>query len=193
VSDWTAVSTLVMSAGPARSKGAGVDAGLAALLGAVIGLLGGLGATLISLRGERTRTRDDRLWRERAPLYTQLIAWQEDVNTWALGRAGPTAPRPDLVGPELHAQLLIFAGDAALRWLEPVETQLERAAPPGLPRSSDNAESQLHVYAEALLDAIQEEFVKGRARSWKEERRLGIGSRSLRSLFLGGGPRHRPP
>jgi len=110
-----------------------VDAGLAALLGAVIGLLGGLGATLISLRGERTCTRDDRLWRERAPLYTQLIAWQEDVNTWALGRAGPAAPRPDLVGRELHAQLLIFAGDAVLRWLEQVETQLERAAPPGLP------------------------------------------------------------
>lgn len=158
-----------MSAGPAHSKRAGVDAGLwlpcsaPSLPGWRLGrhayLPSGVNRLALVTIGYGESV---------LPPYTQLIAWQEDVNTWALGRARPAAPRPDLLGRELHAQLLIFAGDAVLRWLEQVETQLERAAPPRLPRSSDNPESQLHAYAEALLDAIQQEFVKGRARSWKE-------------------------
>jgi hypothetical protein len=76
-------------------------------------------AVLITQRGEHARLHEDRLWKERAALYVELLAWANDVNAWALRRpAGPGEPasvRPSPLPRLMHARVLAFAGPMVQR------------------------------------------------------------------------------
>ena len=158
------------------------------LAGALTGFAALL-AVLLSQRGERCRAQEDRLWQQRVLAYTELVVWADEVNAWSLGRKPRTAQdRPsvsDLVGRDLHARLLVYAGPDVRRWLEATETELECLPP------EQELAIGVHTRADALLDAVQQELLHMRVRTHREGRRLGVGQCSLRDLGRGAGPRYR--
>jgi len=164
---------------------------LVPLITAILGAVAVVTGVLLTQRGERDRTHEDRLWAERASISVEVLAWANDVNAWALRRtSGPTAllpPRPGPLPRLQHARVLAFAGPAVRDLVETVDYELMRA-----PEPPDYAIG-LHVQADALQDAVQQELQHRRSRSRREQRRMGIGHRSLQNLFLGRGPRLRPP
>jgi hypothetical protein len=146
---------------------------------------------VVTQRSERRRTHEDRLWTERASIYVEILAWANDVNAWALRRTpGPGAPlpaRPPPLARLQYARVLAFAGQAVRDFVETVDYELLRAPDPPEPTA------MLHVQADALQDAIQQELQQRPSRSAREQRRMGIGQGSLQNLLLGRGPRPRPP
>jgi hypothetical protein len=148
-------------------------------------------AVLVTQRGERTRNHEDRVWKERATIYVEILAWANDVNAWALRRtSGPSEPLPARPAPlpRLHyARVLAFAGPAVCDLVETVEYELVSAPEP--PEHT----VRLHVEADALQDAVQQEIQYRRIRPDRERRRLGIGQRSLHNLGMGRDPRPRRP
>jgi hypothetical protein len=132
----------------------------------------------------------DRLWKERATIHVEILAWANDVNAWALwrrsGRGEPLRARPTALPRLLHARVLAFAGFAVREHLETVDYQLLIVEE--LPEYA----TRLHAEADALQDAMQPEIQHGRSRSKREKRRMGIGQ-SPQNLLFGRGPRPRPP
>jgi len=163
------------------------------LVGLITGLLSAgaaVSAVVITQRSERGRTHEDRLWTERASIYVEILAWANDVNAWALRRTfGPGAPLPPRPAPLArlqYARVLAFAGSTVRDFVEDVDYELLNA-----PEPPDHA-VRLHVQADALEDAIQQELQQRRSRSKREQQRMRIGQRSLRNLGLGRGPRPMP-
>lgn len=161
------------------------------LITGVLTAVAAVSAVVLTQRSERDRTHEDRLWTERASIYVEVLAWANDVNAWALRRTlGPGAPLPLRPAPLTrlqHARVLAFSGTAVRDFVEAVDYELLTA-----PEPPDHA-IRLHVEAEALQDAIQQELQWRRSRSKREQQRMGIGQRSLQNLGQGRGPRPRPP
>ena len=164
------------------------------LVGLITGVLSAgaaVSAVVFTQRGERNRTHEDRLWTERASIYVEVLAWANEVNAWALrrtlGPGAPLLPRPAPLARLQHARVLAFAGTAVHDFVEAVDYELLNAPEPPEPAV------HLHLQADALQDAIQQELQRRRSRSKREQRRMGIGYRSQQNLVLGQGPRPRPP
>ncbi|SRR5712691_2265761 len=164
---------------------------LAALVTGVITAAAAVLAVLITMRGERARLHEDRLWTERAAMYVELLAWANDVNVWALRRKpGPAEPlpaRPPPLPRLLFARVLAFAGPIVRDHVETVDYELLVADEP------PEYAVRLHVEADALQDAVQLDLQQMRDRSKREKDHMGIGQRSLQNLGQGHGPRPRPP
>lgn len=155
------------------------------LAGLITGLAA-VGAVYLTQRGVRRQAHDDRLWQRRADSYSELLQWANEVNVWSLGRqASDPTTKPSMVERDLYARLSTIAGPEVTRWLEEAEWELQRTGLEALPAP------QLHVKVEALIDAVRQELLRGHVRGRREQRRIGIGHRSLRNIGLGGGPRPR--
>jgi hypothetical protein len=164
---------------------------LVALITGVLTAGAAVAAVVVTQRGERARIHEDRLWKERASVYVEILAWANDVNAWALrrtsGRGQPLPERPATLPRLLHARVLAFAGTAVRDHVEAVDYELMYAEEP--PEHATG----LHVQADALQDAVQQELQHLRSRSRREQIRMGIGHGSLQNLGRGHGPRpHRP-
>jgi hypothetical protein len=148
-------------------------------------------AVLVTHRGEQARNHEDRLWKERATVYVVILAWANDVNAWALRRTGGQGEllpaRPAALPRLQHARVLAFGGAAVRDHVETVDYELLCAPEPPEPAV------RLHVEADALQDAVQQEIQYRRSRSARERRRMAIGHRSLQNLGLGRGARPRRP
>lgn len=161
---------------------------------ALTGLITGttaVAAVFFTQRAERRRAHDDRLWQQRVTAYADLLAWSNEVDAWSLRRRPRNfrsrTAKPEVVERALHARLAVVAGPEVTKWLELTETALENA------RDDDEHALKVHVNAQALADAVQQEILHLHVRSRREQRRLQIGSRSQQNLGMGAGPRYRPP
>jgi hypothetical protein len=145
---------------------------LVALITGVLSAGGVVTGVVLTQHSERSRTHEDRLWAERASIYVEVLAWANDVNAWALRRtSGPGVPvsaRPEPLARLQHARVLAFAGSAVRDSVETVDYELLCA-----PEPPEHA-VRLHVQADALQDAIQQELQR-RSRSRREQRRMGVG------------------
>jgi hypothetical protein len=182
---------ILITAAHGAGPGVAVATWLGPLAAGAITGAAALIAVLVTQRGERTRIHEDRLWKERATIYAEILAWANDVNAWALRRTpGPGEPLParPLPLPRLqHARVVVFAGPAVRDSVETVDYELTCAPEPPEPAV------QLHVDADALQDAVQQEIQFRHVRSARERRRMSIGHASLQNLLFGRGPRPRRP
>jgi hypothetical protein len=163
------MSTIVVSV---ITAGAAAASGVAAVV-----------AVMAGHRRELARAHEDRLWKERAATYVDLLVWANEVNVWALDHRDAVQPRS--LPAVLHARVLAFATRRVDDLILDVERQLDLTRP-----DADPHDPGLHVTVEALQDEIRQELQHRRSRSTRERRRLGVGSRSLRTLGPGG-PRSR--
>jgi hypothetical protein len=130
-----------------------MDSWLVALITGVLTVSGTVMGVLVTQRGERVRNQEDRLWRERASVYVEILAWANDVNAWALRRrAGPgelLPSRPAALPRLQYARVLAFAGAAVREHIEKVEYELMVASD-----SPDHAVG-LHVQADAQWPCVK--------------------------------------
>jgi hypothetical protein len=140
-------------------------------------------AVMAGHRRELARAHEDRLWKERAATYVDLLVWANEVNVWALDHRDAVQPRS--LPAVLHARVLAFATRQVDELVLAVERRLDLTRP-----DADPHDPGLHVIVEALQDEIRQELLHRRPRSARERRRLGVGMGSLRTLGPGG-PRSR--